>query len=539
MDIAGFAVHHPYTVEGRRGMGASVHAGPGLDLRAWSRRLIRRWWVVALCGLLGAAGGIAYAVASGPSYTAATTVLVNPPQLFDVTGTRVTVPLDMDDELAYALSDHVAGEAQRLLSTPTDRSTLLSRLSVTVPPNTSILAFAYAAPTPEEAVDGAAAYARAYLSLRNLETAQATAMQLQDLTSQTTAALRQLDFYTARVGTLPPTSAARAFALAQTPILQSRLASLNQRTAQLTAGDTDYGTMVDPATLPLSASSPPALLLGLGGLLAGLAAGVLLAAFLGSRDRRIRTVADVPAMTGLDVLHAVRPERRRTQPVLASQQARADFDRLRLRLTGDVLDRARSVLVCSDHPGRAAGYVAANLTAAHVRAGRVVVLVCASPTSPAAPMLGVPGGDGLDALLVRGESLEAAVAPVPSMRMARALTAGTDLDLGSETVTASGVAAVTDALVRSGACVVVEGPGRASDPATLELARHAHSCALVVELGVSRAADVRAAAVELQRAGVVSVAVVTVPRLRGNVEAPPQPHGGSESQASSREPVNA
>lgn len=274
--------------------------------------------------------------------------------------------------------------------------------------------------------------------------------------------------------------------------------------------------LTTPAELPSAPVAPDyALVFGI-----SLAGGLVLgfgAAYAWDRLRgRLRTVADVKAHTGLDVLASVpRFSRRQLQGEPFTPRAAATFDQLVARIPG-LLDHRHdfAVLVTGATPGTGVSTVAAETALALTRLGRRVVLV-GSYAGEGTPL---PRGGREDAVLshtLTGHTLRES--GVPGLRLADpgwpapGGTAGPSLD-------------ALDLLVRTltlDSIVVIDGP-----PAD----RSGALCFVVdrVVLAVDLHRGMRASATEaveaLTPAGDKLVGVVTtMPARRTNAVRPETP----------------
>src|SRR3954452_25027224 len=124
--------------------------------------VLRRQWLPICIGLvLGIRSALAYVHWVPKEYQATTSVLVTPSG-----GSAQTAQdkdaINMDTELALVSSTGtVSAVADRLGPSPAGGGALPRRLSVSVPPNTSILDISYTGTTGADAQRGAAAFAQA------------------------------------------------------------------------------------------------------------------------------------------------------------------------------------------------------------------------------------------------------------------------------------------------------------------------------------------------------------------------------------------
>jgi polysaccharide biosynthesis transport protein len=486
-----------------------------LDATRSIGRIRRYWWLALLGAVLGVGAGAIYTSSVAKQYTATTTLVVYPPpQQAVVVGSRLNSAVNMDNELQFATSVQVAAAAAKLLGVTTDLTTLESQVTVTVPPNTSVLDIAYAAGTPQKARLGSHAFAQAYLQSRTDAAAADVAVQVAALTKQIADSQAQLAVYTAQL-TLPISNKTYQNAASQSKVLENNLATLQGRLSPLAGTNVTAGAIINDAQLPTSPSKPiPPLYVG-AGMFAGLILGLGLAVLAAREDRRIRRAEDVQARVGRPVLAEItKPHRGKvTTGILSARTGSGEFDRLRLRLASATLERVDSVLVCAPDPGNAASFVACNLAASQARSGQDVVLVSADPDSPTAALFGLDEGPGLGTLLRDEGPIDSVAQNVPGRPRLRVIVPGRDLADVLEKVPVARIGALVDALVKSGHYVVVEAPPVSRGIEAQELGQRTGAAVVVAELGVSKVPGVLSAFDELEVMGAIVPGAVVVPTL--------------------------
>ena len=490
-------------------------------------RIRRYWWLALLGAILGAAAGTAYTSAIAKQYVATTTLIVYPPpQQAIVTGARVNSNVNMDNELQFVQSVAVAEAAAKLLKVDTVIDTLESQVTATVPPNTSVIDIAFAAGTPEKALEGSHAFAEAYIQVRTDAAAADIAVQNEGLTDQVAASQKQLAVFTARIATLQPTSPVYQDAVVQSKLLETNISALQARITPPGAADNTAGAIINDAILPTKPSKPvPPLYIG-AGIFAGLVFGLALAVLAARTDRKIRHTDDVETRVGRPVLAEItKPARGKPiTGILSARTGSGEFDRLRLRLASATLDRIDSVLVCAADPGNAASFVAGNLAASQARSGQDVVLVCADPDSATAALFGIGDSPGLSTALREEGPIDGVTQLVSGRPRLRVIVPGRDLADVLEKVPVARIAALVDALVKSGHYVVVEAPPVSRGVEAQELAQRTGAAIMVAELGVSKVPGLTDAFDELELMGAIVPGAVVVPTLpavsRGPVSRP-------------------
>ena len=144
------------------------------DLADYRRVLRRRWRVVVALACLGLLIAAAIVAVSPKTYTATASVYVNalPSDSSPTKGGSTSV--DMDNEAQIAQSHAVT----QLAAKQTGSAPHGSSISVTVPPNTTVLNIACDASTGPRAAACANAVAAAYLSTRRTDAASTIKSQL-------------------------------------------------------------------------------------------------------------------------------------------------------------------------------------------------------------------------------------------------------------------------------------------------------------------------------------------------------------------------
>ncbi|MEV6982810.1 Wzz/FepE/Etk N-terminal domain-containing protein [Sphaerisporangium sp. NPDC051017] len=296
--------HPASSVHGVHGVHGVPGPAPGREPADFWAMLLRRR--VTLAGFLLAGlclGGIALAL-SPASYTATAEILVSPTGVQDQTNQttqRQREPLNLDTEAQIARSAVVAARAARTLKAG-DPEALRERVTVTVPPNSAVLAVSYTAGDPVTAAAGAQAFAKGYLANRESAAKHAIDAQLKALSGK----LRQVDSaLAATVAGLPrttPGSAARTIAAQRQNVLSRQVYALTLKYDALKTVAVTPGSVISDARPPASPTQPrPPLYLG-SGLFLGLLAGTGAAMLRDRLDTRLRTAADIERLTGLPVL---------------------------------------------------------------------------------------------------------------------------------------------------------------------------------------------------------------------------------------------
>lgn len=456
--------------------------------------LRRHWLAMLLCLLLGLGLSLAYLQLAPHEYTASASVLVTGIPSDDAASTTTRAgAINLDTEAQLVTSTQTVDEVAKALHVSSDTAThMKSNVSVSVPPNTEILEITYVAPTPHGAVQGALAFANAYLAQRTAAGQAYLAAQDKALQAQITALNAQLAPLVAAAANLSPTSEDRARADAQINSLDAQLATLTTQDNQIKSMSVEAGRIVTQPTTPTSPSSPNKLVALAAGIVLGLLMGIGLATFRHRADDRIRTPEDLFNKTHVPVatVLATRPTLGTVTLLPAMSSDGRGFARLRNLVTTALEESGSNVALVAGvrHGG---GQVAANLAAALAGAGEDVVLVCADVyASTAEDLLGSPPGAGLAEVVAGEASLESALHRPAALPGLRVLGPGLDPEQAEAVVQTTGARKLVEQLAARAAYVVIEVPATVTSPDAQTLAHVASLSVLAVEQGEATARDV-------------------------------------------------
>lgn len=340
----------------------------------WNRFLLAhlRWILIITVVVVGAAA--AYAHHQTPVYKSQTQVNV----WFSSPDPAALQGPNMVTEKGIVMSGAVLSIASHSLGVPV--SVLQKGLSVNVPASSSIMEIGYSDPVPWVARERAQVISEAYVAYRSPKPAPAPAH------SQSAA----------------PAS---------------------------TAVTTLHATLITPAALPTSPSSPNYLVDILAGLIVGLGLGIGTAAIRDHLDDRVRGPFDAEERTGVPAL-ALIPAFRPVWPDPASQLTiiwndgsivAEAYRNLRTRVIATAAARGARTLLVTSPSWEKKSMVAANLAVALAQSGRHTVLVCADLRwGTAHDLLGVVNDDdGLTNVLDRQVDLVTVQrsAGIPNLRV--------------------------------------------------------------------------------------------------------------------------
>lgn len=508
----------------------SYTSGPeDLQLADYLGVLRRRWWIIALAAVIGAAGGIGYVKTAHKVYTATASVYVaaTAGTANQVAGGRTSGAVSLDTQAQVVQSATVAQAAATLMHSSQTVPQLVSRVSVAVPANSQVLEISCQDSSSGGAATCAQSFARAYLDYSTASTTASVKSQLAALQSRIGALESASAKLTVEVASLPANSAQRAAAQEQLTSDHSQLAALNSQVAQLTLAlaNPSGGSILSAAVPPRSPSSPKAMLIVASGLLVGLLAGLMLAFAADRRNRRIRRPQDVK-QADLPVLMSL-PLRKFT-PELAIAVPRSpsgrDFTELAQVLTGSLGAGDHVVMVTGATAGYGAGLVAANLAVALSRNQPDVTLICANLDGSVIPgLVALPPGPGLTELLADGMLAPAAAPrPVVAPRL-RVITPGSATGPEAQDLPLDAVERVLGQLRGTSQWIILEAPAVGSGPDVHTLAHVADTAVLVTEVPRVRTGQLRDRARQLEKMGVPVLGTV----LLKSPPAPSAPAAGT------------
>ncbi|MGZ4455157.1 MAG: Wzz/FepE/Etk N-terminal domain-containing protein [Nocardioides sp.] len=447
--------------------------------------------LVVVAVLLGAVAGWAYAGTMTTSYTSTARVLVDPAvgNPFVPTPTAVR----QDELTSLETEAQVAGSAEVLASVarqapPWTTAGLARGLLVTVPPNSQVLEISFTATDPAVARRIAGLTADAYLANRARRSDAVNAARVHRVVTQTSSVVTDLRAATAAAQQGTP--AERLFQTQLATALRNELVNLRAQRTALENSDSPVGAVITPAGVAQDATSLVALGLPVGGGLAGLLVGCLLALALERFRGVVRSPAEV-AELGLPVAAAV-PQPSPWARVLRREDPEAFGDTVR-RLRAAVLEqdpRPDIVAVASCDGDRPRSEVCEAVAESFARAGHRVVLVRTDGPPIGGGLVAQEGlaqaleYDRLDVLELLLPSVEPLLCLLPS---------GGFTAQQRELMVAARLRAVLRPLVEAGNLVVVESPTvhRAEGEAVLAAADLG---LVVVVAGRTRRADVARAA---------------------------------------------
>src|SRR3954447_2838629 len=335
--------------------------------------LRRRWWVVALCTVLGILAALAYLVTANREVTARTVANINVISSDPFSQPKSAAEMiDADTEAQLATSSEVLQAAAASIGSGTTPSDVRSRSTVTLVPNTTVVKVTYAAPSRAEAEKGADAVAQAYIDFRSQQASNRVTSIVDQLRQRQDSLRNDL----VRINTIIRDSGGQTSRAVQAEsdrqLISIQMDSLSTQLDTFLGLDTTGGTILTPAAQNPTLISPSKSLVLSTGLALGLIIGVIAAMALGSADRRVRDEYDVRRLGGgrvLGQLHSKRGE------VPATGQDADVIRSVRELLLATLPEAPPAVAIADLTEGSVGGDVAVNLAQAVVETGRKVSLV--------------------------------------------------------------------------------------------------------------------------------------------------------------------
>jgi capsular polysaccharide biosynthesis protein len=456
-------------------VGTAADPAPVRELADYTGPLRRRWRWVALGTALGLLLGLAAAGLVHHDYTSTASVVVTPTtvqqQGNNNANGRTQDVINLDTEAQIVKSDAVAARVRRVLHASASLATIEHRVSVTVPPNTTVLRISYSAGSPRGAAAGAQAYATSYLAFRAFSARHLLQSQEAAVRNQIASVADQLTLRNAQT----PGAAAGQHSLnaVRYRALVSESTALAKQLSTLATTVVTPGSVIAGATTP-SGGSGRWLLFLLSGALIGLLLGAGAAVVYDRTDTRLRDPRDLED-AGLDVVGAVD----------TPSSAIRTYTRAGNAILGTPPGRGGVVLVVGPVWETRDDDVGLNVaTAIHDLAGSVALVRIEDGTAETT-LLGAPGE------VPREDSA------VESPKLSASFGAATRRDLRQ----------IVERLKEDADFVVVD----AADPLAEAVLPACDTALFVVSMNETRVSDVVDAAREMEQEGVRVLGAVVVP----------------------------
>lgn len=386
-----------------------------IELRDYALVVRRRWVIVLVTMVLGAALALGYAVHKGRSYAATSEVVVEPVTQGPLDpSAQPNLQVNMATEQAIAESSPVAqlaaGLMHRKLLSTSAQTVVASHLSVTVPLLSDLLQITWQAKSAKAAQQGANAFANAYLTYRHgLLSDQVTRLG-STLSAQVATLQHQIKSVTAQLNNSASGSVQHQNLDATLTQLNGQLRTTSDTLTSLPTYNTSGGKVID-AALPLSPTGLRRSVVLILGALIGLLIGIVAAFVRDAFDDRLRDPAVLEQKLGASTLAILpgdteRAKSRRGAHVTTvthpGSRAADTFRTLRTVLTSVTAgEDLCSFVVVGVDSSVSSSQVAAELGVALAESGRQTLLIAADIRGSTLPQIfDVSNAAGLTNLLV-------------------------------------------------------------------------------------------------------------------------------------------
>lgn len=496
--------------------------------------LRRRWWIVLALALTGLIGAFGYVTVAPKSYMATAAVSVTPvptDQANPAAGSKgaASTAFSLDTEAQVVVSSTVATIAAHMLHSPLTPWQLSQQITVTVPPNSSILDINCTASTAAGSAACAEAFAKAYLQNRSGTAVSVLNAELKTLQGKVDSLQRSAAALSTKISALPKTSPERLSDATQRGSDQSQIRSLTSQEAALTGqlAGTSGGSIITNALPPGKPSSPQKALVLASGLVVGLLIGLLIAFLVDRRDKRLHTAKDVERQFDLPVVLDLPETAFGREVSVASPRSRTGhlFTELAHTVSAALGEGNHVVLVAGAAGSGSRSVIVANLAATMARTHAEVVLVCAALNGTVAPaLLGVDDrGDGLAELVAGGATIREVVRKPAGIPGLWVITPGADVSLAAYHMQHDIVREMISQLRRDARYVIIELQATEEGADTFALAEFADAAILTIEANRTENEE---AADSIRRLGQLRTpilgAVVSAPLARRPTVRPPR-----------------
>jgi capsular polysaccharide biosynthesis protein/Mrp family chromosome partitioning ATPase len=501
-----------------------------IELRQVVPAAVRWGWLILLVALIS--GALAYAMTSRQTatYSATTTLLVNPQQ---VTGTADSGSLQASRSQAETYVRLVASRPvlDRVitdLSLPHPPAQLANKIEARVVMNTQLIEISVSDASPQEAARIANSVAAQFEAQvedlttgrlqENLSRLQQESASLQTRQAEIDAELPNLDTEAnaddsaiqARIRDLGNERTRTQETLAD---LDSSIRAINQQLATTTSPV----EVADEAQAAREPDSPKPMLMTALGLFLGLLVGAGLAAALEIMDKKIRPETDVEELTESRLLVTIPdvPSSAVGQPLVASHPDGASAEAIRMlrtRLGVIANSRSHSAIVFASAGGTdSTSEIVAKLGVVMAQAGMRMVIVDANLREPRQHRIfGIANDGGLASALSSGSD------PVPGIDAATVaprlsvLTAGSADGHAAEMVASAAFTSLIGAVRQEANVVLIDAPSAVESSDALTMASTADGVVLVARYGSTRRDDLARLAETIHQDGLCLIGVVMI-----------------------------
>lgn len=501
-----------------------------IELRQVIRAALRWAWLIALATVL--TGALAYLLTSGqtPTYTATTTLLVNPQQVMGATENTALQASRSQAETYVRLveSGPVLDRVTSEMGLDLTRGELANKIEATVILNTQLIEITVSDESAEQAARIANAVAMHFeghvhdLTVGRLEENLAQAQAQIDALRTRQA---QIDIELADLDT--DANADDATVQAQITALEDERARAAETEADLTSQvrtiNTSIATVRSPVEVADSATparepdSPRPLLMTALGLFLGFLIGVTLAAILEFMDRKVRPETDIEELTNSRVLGVVEQDKKKrsASPLVVTQpdsQASEAIRMLRTHLVGYARsDTHGAIAFANAGAGSASSDILANLGVVMAQSGLNTVIIDANLRSPRQhEIFGTSNEEGLADVLSRSEETLSAVDATVIEPNLSLITAGVANGQAAQLVSSSRFGDLVQRIRREANVVLIDAPPALEYSDALSAGSVADGVIIVGRYGSTHRDDLAALAETIQQDGMELLGVVMV-----------------------------
>jgi capsular polysaccharide biosynthesis protein/Mrp family chromosome partitioning ATPase len=492
--------------------------------------LRRHWLLVVVLACVGLVGAFGYATVAPKSYAATAAVNVNPiagqPGSTVANGRTGPNQVNLDTEAQIVVSTTVATIAGHILHSTLTPYALAKQITVTVPPNSSVLDITCTTSTATGAAACANAFAKAYLQNRTATAVSNVNSELRKLQAKIGALQHSISVLGAKAHSSPKNSTARNATLSARAADVSLLHQLNAQLGPLNGQlvQSNGGAIISPASPPGKPASPKKLLVLPSGLVAGLLIGLAAAVLVDRRDKSIHGARDVERYLDVPVLLNLPPGTFGRDVSVASPRSRTGqaFTELGHAVSAALGEGNHILLVAGTSRGsdRIVGrsVIAANLAATLARTHSEAVLVCADMNNTVAPaLLGVGDGDGLAELFTGTATVRdvaRAPAAIPGLWV---IGPGSDPSLALYHLRHDTARALTSQLRADARFVIIEAQATDDGADSLVLGEFADAAVVTVEISRTDRTVAADCVRRLRQLRAPVLGAVSLPALGGRV----------------------
>lgn len=501
----------------------------------------RRIWVVLAFACAGLLLSTAYTVVHHKSYTATASVYVNSnaANATALVGGRTSGAINMDNEAQIVQSDTVASLVAKKLGKVTSLGALIKQVTVSVPPNTTVLQISCSQGSAVRASKCAQDFANSYLVSRQATAESKINSDLKQEEGRAAPLEAQAVALQDKINSLPSSSPKLTADRTQLEDIASQLGPLRSTIASLGASTNfSAGYIITNAIPPTSPSSPRKALYIPAGLMLGLLIGLIAAFVIERRDDRIHTARDLPRFLDVPVLFSTSDGSRLSASVVSARsRAGQAFTELAQTLATSLGEGNHVLVVAGASTGPGVSIVSANLAATLARIRGDVILVCADLDYSLSPqLLGIAGERGLAEVITGDATMDEVATAWSENSRLRVITPGSDKTAALLEVQYDPCRRLVAAMRSEARYVVVEVTGTSEGADTLSLAEFADAALIVAEVGKTERGDVASCIGRLDHLRTEVLGAAVLPHLGRVARAPARPAPTRSARIPKREP---